>query len=82
VEDSVAPDVPENLTAVSTTSSSVDLSWDAAEDEGTDVYGYVIYRDGQKIHLVKGANHQFSTLEWKQEVYDHSIAFLKAQISS
>lgn len=41
-----------------------------------------IYQPEQlQVHLVKGSNHQFSTLEWKQEVYDHSIAFLKAQIN-
>jgi len=73
VEDSVAPDVPENLTAVSTTSSSVDLSWDAAEDEGTDVYGYVIYRDGQKIHLVKGATSFVDTDLTGGQTYSYQV---------
>lgn len=38
-----------------------------------DMYG----RDQLTIQLVRGANHQFSSLTWKQEVYDASIAFLK-----
>lgn len=42
-----------------------------------DMYG----RDQLSIQLVRGANHQFSSLIWKKEVYDASIAFLKKQLT-
>lgn len=42
-----------------------------------DIYG----QDQLSIRLVPGANHQFSSLLWKQEVYDASISFLKSQLA-
>ena len=34
-----------------------------------------------KLILIEGSNHQFSSLKWKQEVYDESVAFIKEQIA-
>ncbi|MGI5967655.1 alpha/beta hydrolase [Anaerotruncus rubiinfantis] len=36
-----------------------------------------IYGDQMELHIVEGSNHQYSSLKWKQEVYDTSIAYLK-----
>ena len=45
------------------------------------VYVYQdIYRDAMQLELVDGANHQFKSLPWKQQVYDSSIEFLKQQV--
>ena len=35
---------------------------------------------GMQVKIVEGANHQFSKWNWKQQVYDTSIAFLKSQL--
>lgn len=35
-----------------------------------------MYGDQVNVHIVDGANHQFSSLEWKKEVYDVTMAFL------
>ena len=46
------------------------------------VYKYqTVYGDQMKLLLVEGSNHQFSSLKWKQEVYDESVAFIKEQIA-
>lgn len=39
-----------------------------------------MYGDKAKLHVVWGANHQFSSWAWKQEVYDASIAYIKAKL--
>ncbi|MGD8399639.1 MAG: alpha/beta fold hydrolase [Bacillota bacterium] len=44
----------------------------AVVDQFKDIYG-----DTMEIALIPGANHQFSSLKWKQQVYDLSIAFVK-----
>lgn len=45
------------------------------------VYVYQdIYGDAMQLELVEGANHQYKSLKWKQQVYDSSIEFLKNQI--
>jgi len=38
---------------------------------------------GEKLttEIIWGANHQFSSLEWKQQVYDKSIEYLKKRIA-
>lgn len=38
-----------------------------------------LYEEKLCIHLVKGANHQFTSLPWKKELYDVSVDFLKEQ---
>lgn len=46
------------------------------------VYKYqTVYGDQMKLILIEGSNHQFSSLKWKQEVYDESVAFIKEQIA-
>jgi fermentation-respiration switch protein FrsA (DUF1100 family) len=35
-----------------------------------------MYADAMELRIVRGANHQFSSLPWKQEAYDATIAFL------
>ncbi|TYP76730.1 family 16 glycoside hydrolase [Paenibacillus methanolicus] len=52
-DDATAPTAPSNLSAVSNSSSQMDLAWDASSDE-TGVSGYKIYRDGQEIATVNG----------------------------
>lgn len=36
-----------------------------------------LYKEKLNIHLVKGANHQFTSLPWRKELYDVSLDFLK-----
>ena len=41
------------------------------------VYRYqTIYKENCQIEVIEGANHQFSSLEWKKQVYEKSIDFL------
>lgn len=35
-----------------------------------------IYKDQAEVHIVRGANHQFSTVEWKEEVYEKTLQFM------
>lgn len=56
-----------------------------SEDEKASVAAVGLYEDIYdpakfEVHIVEGSNHQFSSLAWKQEVYDKSIEFLKNQI--
>jgi glucose/arabinose dehydrogenase len=44
--DTVAPGVPQSVTAVAQSASTVQLTWDASTDAGTGVAGYRVYRDG------------------------------------
>ncbi len=46
--DLIAPTIPQNLHADSTTSDRVDLSWDASSDN-VHLVGYVVYRNGEPI---------------------------------
>ncbi|RGX55177.1 MULTISPECIES: alpha/beta hydrolase family protein [Anaerotruncus] len=39
-----------------------------------------LYGEQMQVKIVEGANHQFSNWNWKQQVYDTSIAFLKSQL--
>ena len=39
-----------------------------------------VYGDKMQLELIEGANHQFSSLMWKQRVYDLTTAFLRKQI--
>lgn len=52
-----------------------------SEDEQipVDVMGryQTIYKQDCQIKIIEGANHQFSSLRWKGQVYDSSIAFIK-----
>lgn len=36
-----------------------------------------IYGDNIQLHIIKGANHQFNSLKWKEEVYNLTIEYLK-----
>jgi hypothetical protein len=57
-DDATAPTAPSNLTAVSNSSSQMDLRWEESTDE-TDVSGYKIYRDGQEIATVNGVVYSY-----------------------
>jgi len=57
-DDTAAPTAPSNLTAVSNSSSQIDLTWNKSTDE-TDVSGYKIYRDGQEVATVNGLLHSY-----------------------
>jgi len=35
-----------------------------------------VYQDNIQTYIVKGSNHQYSSLRWKQEVYDVSMKFI------
>jgi alpha/beta superfamily hydrolase len=48
----------------------------AVVDQFKDVYG-----DSMEAEIILGANHQFSSLKWKQRVYDLSIDFIKRKIA-
>lgn len=49
--DTTAPTVPQNVKAVSTTSTKADISWSASTD-AVGVTGYTVYRNGTKITQV------------------------------
>ncbi len=40
-----------------------------------------IYGEHMRLELIEGANHQFRSLKWKQQVYDGSVKFLLEQNS-
>ncbi len=40
-----------------------------------------IYGEHMELELIEGANHQFRSLKWKQQVYDSSVKFLLEQNS-
>jgi dienelactone hydrolase len=40
-----------------------------------------MYGKAMELRIVRGANHQFSSLKWKQEVYEASLAFLRKKIA-
>ncbi len=40
-----------------------------------------VYQDAMRLKILPGCNHQFSSLAWKQVVYDLTIAFLKEKIA-
>ncbi|MHB0915369.1 MAG: fibronectin type III domain-containing protein [Thermoleophilia bacterium] len=54
VQDIEAPTAPGNLSARGSSSSTVDLSWDASSDN-VGVTAYRIYRDGVEVKVVNGA---------------------------
>ena len=39
-----------------------------------------VYGDQMQLELIEGSNHQFSSLAWKQRVYDLTTTFLRRQI--
>ncbi len=41
-----------------------------------------IYGKQMQMELIQGANHQYSSLVWKQRVYDLSVAFIKKQVQN
>ncbi|KRF03334.1 hypothetical protein ASG89_23100 [Paenibacillus sp. Soil766] len=57
-DDATAPTAPSNLSAVSNSSSQMDLTWDESSDE-TGVSGYKIYRDGQEIATMNGEVYRY-----------------------
>ena len=40
-----------------------------------------LYGDHARLEIIKGANHQYSSVEWKNKVYDLSIAYMKEKIA-
>ena len=56
------------------------------EDENVPVsvvYVYQdIYGDKMELQLIEGSNHQYSSLYWKQKVYDLTIGFIRKQIGA
>lgn len=54
------------------------------KDEKVPVYvvgPYVdMYGDGARVEIIDGANHQFSSWDWKQQVYDHTVKYMKERI--
>ncbi len=61
-EDTQAPTVPTGLAAGDVTSSSVELTWDAASDD-TGVAGYLVHRDGDEVADVSGTSATDSGLD-------------------
>lgn len=39
-----------------------------------------IYKDQAECVIIRGSNHQFSSLLWRKQVYEESLRFLKGQI--
>ena len=54
LQDTTSPSVPQNLTAVSSILSQIDLLWEASTDN-ISVEGYNIYRDGQFLKSISTA---------------------------
>ena len=48
-EDDTPPSTPANLSADDAGVSWIELSWDAASDEESDIGGYTVYRDGEEV---------------------------------
>jgi chitodextrinase len=55
VADALAPTAPSNLRVTGKTATSVDLAWDAANDD-VGVVGYRVYRDGAAIADLDGSS--------------------------
>ena len=55
-------------------------------DEKVPVYAVGPYLDlyGEKarLEIIKGANHQFTSVEWKNRVYELSIDYIKEKVGS
>ncbi len=49
-DDANPPLTPENLAVTQTTAFSISLSWDAASDAETEVFGYNVYVNGTKVN--------------------------------
>lgn len=49
----------------------VDIAW-----QYQDIYG-----EQMEMVLIQGSNHQYSSLPWKQKVYDSSIDFIRRQVA-
>ena len=41
-----------------------------------------VYKENCRIRIIEGANHQFSSVRWKNQVYEESIAFMKKEIET
>ena len=41
-----------------------------------------LYGDKAKLEIIEGANHQFSSVIWKNKVYDLSIQYIQSCIGS
>lgn len=75
-DDHQAPTAPINLTADSITHNSVNLSWDAAEDN-VQVVEYQIYQDGNLIASTENTEYQVTNLE-ATTTYSYIITALDA----
>ena len=57
--DTEAPSVPQNVQAVASAETQVDLSWEASTDN-VGVTGYTVYRDGVEVVAVDGSTLNYS----------------------
>lgn len=72
----VAPETPEDFRAVTTTETSITLTWDAADVLGVGtVSGYAIYRDGELVGTTSERSFKVSGLT-ADTSYDFSIVAL------
>jgi PKD repeat protein len=60
--DNDAPSVPTGLAASAVATNQIYLSWHAANDGGSGVAGYRVFRDGTQIATTAGTNHTDSGL--------------------
>ncbi len=74
--DTEAPSVPANLTTLTTTATSVGLSWDASTDN-IGVSGYEIYREATLVTTVTATSHTVSGLN-PNTAYSFSVKAIDA----
>jgi hypothetical protein len=70
--DSVTPSIPSGLSATATSSSQINLSWNAATDN-TRVTGYRVYRNGSQIAIVAGTTYASTGLS-PATAYTYQVA--------
>ena len=81
-EDTNPPSAPENLSVAGKTTFSISLAWDASTDAETEVFGYNVYVDGEKINdsPVNVTQYKIRSLE-KTTSYSIEVTALDAALN-
>ncbi|HWB38627.1 MAG TPA: Ig-like domain-containing protein [Candidatus Saccharimonadales bacterium] len=74
--DQIAPDAPANLTSTGQTETSVDLTWDSADDD-VSVTGYKVYRNGSFVEDVTDTNYTDDHLHYNT-AYSYTVTAVDA----
>ncbi|MDY6969819.1 MAG: hypothetical protein SVR08_14330, partial [Spirochaetota bacterium] len=71
-EDVTSPSQPQNLSAVASSYSQIDLTWDASTDD-VGVAGYKVYREGLEIATATGISYSDTGLSYSRE-YSYTVS--------